>query len=67
MFLYNATRGEGLYASQTGDDVNEGFDVVIPEGWGGTYHVLLYWPDDALFCTGGEGTAWTGWIKKVAP
>jgi hypothetical protein len=30
LFLYNRTRDEGLYASQTDEDVNEGFDVTIP-------------------------------------
>lgn len=69
VFLYNVDRGEGLYASQTADDVNEGFDVLIPEGWKGEYQVVLYWPDDADFCEAGEveNTAWTGWLKRASP
>lgn len=65
LFLYNKTLGQGLYASQTDDDVNEGFDVNIPEGWDGTYQLLVIWPDGSSGCGANstERTAW-GWMIK---
>jgi hypothetical protein len=57
LFLYNRTLDEGLYASQTDDDVNEGFDVIIPAGWGGDYDLILVWPDGSNGCGGTDRTA----------
>ncbi|MBL8743639.1 MAG: S8 family serine peptidase, partial [Myxococcales bacterium] len=64
LFFYNSTIGKGLYASQSDDDVNEGFDLIIPEGWDGDYELLLVWPDGSTGCDGGERTATAHWIKR---
>ncbi len=64
LFLYNRTRGEGLYASQTDDDVNEGFDVVVPANWAGDYDLILIWPDGSTGCNGLERTALSWYVKK---
>jgi hypothetical protein len=64
LFLYNRTRGEGLYASQTDDDVNEGFDVVVPANWAGDYDLILIWPDGSTGCNGVERTALSWYVKK---
>jgi hypothetical protein len=56
--------GEAIYSSQTNDDVNEGFDVVIPSGDGGNYSLILIWPDGSTGCGGNERTALSWYIKK---
>lgn len=63
IFLYNLDRNEGLYASQSNDDVNEGFEVVIPSGWGGRFALLLIWPEGSQGCGGIDRTALT-WVVK---
>lgn len=64
LFLFNSTLGQGLYASQSNDDVNEGFDVIIPAGWDGDYDLILIWPDGSTGCGGAERTSTAWWIKK---
>ncbi len=51
VFFYNAEAGY-VWASQSFDDNNEGFDYTIPEGQDGDYVVYLAWPVGALSCTG---------------
>ena len=64
LFLYNATLGKGLYASQTDDDVNEGFDITIPEGWAGDYDLIVVWPASSTGCGGVERTGTSWWISR---
>lgn len=67
IFLYNATKDDMLFASQSFDDVNEGFDVTIPEDWDGDYQVLLVWPEESTGCKDEpEQFAWTamGWFLQ---
>jgi hypothetical protein len=56
--------GKAIYSSQTNDDVNEGFDVVVPSTDGGTYSLILIWPDGGNGCGGNERTALSWYIKK---
>jgi hypothetical protein len=51
-FLYDRTQGEYRYASQSNDDNNEGFDVVIDPSQRGDYEVWLAWPEGAQGCNG---------------
>lgn len=53
LVLYDTTTDQGYYASQTNEDVNEGFDVQIQAGWGGDYQLLLVWPNGMAGCSGG--------------
>ncbi|NUP07990.1 MAG: S8 family serine peptidase [Polyangiaceae bacterium] len=65
LFLYNATIGRMFYASQSFDDVNEGFDVTIPSAdWNGSYQAILVWPKDATGCDGKENYAWGGRVWR---
>jgi hypothetical protein len=50
VFLYSKTRKAYLYASQSNDDNNEGFDVVIPAGWDGDFVAYVAHPDGAKGC-----------------
>ncbi|CAN5486968.1 hypothetical protein BH09MYX1_BH09MYX1_25230 [soil metagenome] len=63
LFLYNRSAAQYVYTSQSNDDNNEGFDVVIPSGYDGDYRVLVGWPKGASACSGfQEGYAWaTAW------
>lgn len=55
--MYNVTRGEYLFASQSFDDTVEGFDVRIPAGWGGDYQFFVMHGAGDLGCDeNGDGT-----------
>lgn len=49
--IYNADRGVYLYVSNSLDDVNEGFDVVVPVGFSGEYEVFVMF-DPRAACPG---------------
>ncbi len=62
LFLVNADTGWIAYASQSVDDVNEGFDVTLPEGpERGHYELWIAWPEGSEACGGGsfEPYGWT--------
>lgn len=46
LLLYNRTTGRYLYVSQSKQDVNEGFDVIIPRNEGGIYQLILNYDRD---------------------
>ena len=52
IFLYTPTIGY-VWASQSLDDSNEGFDYTVPAGEGATYQLILAWPDGSTGCEGG--------------
>jgi hypothetical protein len=58
LFLYSKDREQGLYASQSDTDDNEGFDVIIPADWDGDFEVLVVWPKGTGGCDGAERVAW---------
>jgi|GEM_PF-4761668 len=50
VFLYSPTVKKYLYTSQSNDDNNEGFDVVVPPGWDGEFIAYVAHPDGAKGC-----------------
>jgi hypothetical protein len=51
VFLYNATQKRYLYASQSNDDNNEGFDIIVPPNGAGDYVVYVTHMNDAKGCS----------------
>lgn len=67
LFLRNATTQRYVYGSQSVDDVNEGFDVVIQEADAeGDYEILIAWPDEAVGCDDATVEPY-GWASAVWP
>lgn len=50
LYLYNQSAGRYVFGSQSLDDNNEGFDVVVPED--GDYLVFLAWSTEPSKCFG---------------
>lgn len=61
LFLYNATTGAWIVGSQSVNDVNEGFDVVIDSHEEGEYEIWLGWPNGESEM---ESLAWASAIWK---
>ena len=63
LFLFNATTKTYVYGSQSIHDNNEGFDVTISASdGGGSYIVMLAWPDGARDCSSAT-TMRYGWAS----
>jgi hypothetical protein len=64
LFLFSETYGY-VWASQSLDDNNEGFDYTIPAGEGDTYSLMMAWPDGSATCEEAETEpavyAWRIW------
>ncbi|MGE0791215.1 MAG: S8 family serine peptidase [Sandaracinaceae bacterium] len=74
VFLFNATTGAYIYGSQSVDDVNEGFDVVLQSSDLSSpsatddFEIWLSWPDDAEGCGGGTNAPYAqAWAIFAAP
>lgn len=70
LFLFNADTQEYIFGSQSFDDSNEGFDVVIQtEDGAGWYEVYAAWPDPVhatwLSPCGDEATEPLAWATSV--
>ncbi len=55
LFLYNKSKQQYYFASQSNDDNNEGFDVDVLPGYEGDYEVIVAWPNGAPGCPGEGG------------
>lgn len=54
LFLYWRDTETYVWASQSYDDNNEGFDYTVPIGEGGDYEIFVSWPARATSCEGGN-------------
>ena len=68
LFLYRkpsgGSGGSYVWASQSLDDNNEGFDYTIPAGEGGEYSLIRMWPHGATNCEGGSNVP-VAWVTTT--
>jgi hypothetical protein len=67
LFLFNATYQKYIWASQSIDDNNEGFDFTLQDGQDGDIQLIVAWPnEEPQTCEGAElepgAWAWRIWV-----
>lgn len=65
LFLYSASGSEYVWASQSLDDNNEGFDYTVQAGEGGTYDVYVAWDKSTPGCDGTQFEPYAFSYQKI--